>query len=93
MVLASDPEWLCGVDVAAPGQLHFATHMPLMERMRMLRGCFSDSEVKSLSHSVWRAPTPDHLNAHLQGCSSHPSIPFILYHFCLHLHELAHAWL
>lgn len=48
MVLASDPEWLCGVDVAAPNQLHFAKHLPLIDRMRMMRNCFSDSEVKHL---------------------------------------------
>eukprot|EP00892_Ulva_mutabilis_P008408 jgi/Ulvmu1/593/UM001_0601.1 len=47
VVLASDPEWLCGIDVAAPNQLRFAEHLPVMERMRMLHKFFSEHEYET----------------------------------------------
>lgn len=74
MVLASDPEWLCGVDVAAPGQLHFATHLPLMERMQILRRCFSHSEVRrsiSISEEPGVHPSQTVQNAQLPGSAGH----------------------
>ena len=45
MVLVADEWHACGVDVAAPEQLSFSAHLPLLDRLRSLPDCFSDAEV------------------------------------------------
>ena len=46
MVLVAEPWRACGVDVAAPNQLHFNSHLPLLQRLRSLPNCFADVEVQ-----------------------------------------------
>lgn len=47
VVLIAEPWHICGVDVAAPDQLHFQPHLPLLQRVLSLPDCFSDGEVRA----------------------------------------------
>jgi hypothetical protein len=52
VALAAEPWRAVGVDVAAPDQLRFQPHLPLMQRIRSLLNCFSEHEVRLVLHQV-----------------------------------------